>query len=171
MIEKLAYAMAGSGKPGVLAQLAPGLRIAATPPGVIYPDDGAVVVTVSFENPWKRVVTVKDLRLMHVTMGEMLAMAPPDRLKALPGAAWLPAEGFGLEPGQSRSGRLAFACKKLTVSLPCSLEASAGLGQPTRAGVLCVPIKDLEEAAKKAAKAPASGTTGSTPPGAAPAAS
>jgi hypothetical protein len=36
------------------------------------------------------------------------------------------------------------------VSLPCSLEASADIGQPTRAGVLRVPIKDLEEAAKKA---------------------
>ncbi len=152
MIEKLAYAMAGSGKPGVLAQLAPGLLVVATPPGVIYPDDGAVVVTATFTNPWKRAVTVRDLRLMHVTMGEMLAMAPPERLKAFPGADWLPSEGFGLEAGQHRAGRLAFACKKLTVSLPCSLEASACLGQPARAGVLCVPIKDLEEAAKKAAE-------------------
>ena len=152
MIQKLAYAVAGSGRPGLLAQLAPGLLITAESPGVIYPDDGAVVVNASFENPWKRSVTVRDLRLMHVTMGEMLAAAPPERLKALPGADWLAEGGFPLEPGQKRSGRLAFACKKLTVSLPCALEASACLGQPARAGVLCVPIKDLEEAAKKAAE-------------------
>ncbi len=152
MIEKLAYKMAGSGRPGVLAQMAPGLRIAAASPGTIHPDDGAVVVTASFENPWKKAVPVRDLRLMHVTMGEMLATAPPERLKALPGADWLPFGGFTLEPGQKVSGRLAFACKKLTVSLPCSLEASAGIGQPARAGVLCVPAKDLEEAAKKAAE-------------------
>jgi hypothetical protein len=152
MIEKLAYRIAGSGRPAVLAQWAPGLRIAAESPGVIYPDDGAVLVNASFQNPWKRAVTVRGLRLMHVTMGEMLAVAPPERLKALPGPDWLPPEGFSLEPGQKRPGRLAFACKKLTVSLPCSLEASADIGQPTRAGVLCVPVKDLEEAAKKAAE-------------------
>ena len=154
MMDKLAYSVAGSGKPGFLAQWVPGLKIAAESPAPIHPEEGAVLVSASFTNPWKVPVTVKGLRLWHVTMGEMLSIPAPEKLKSLPGPAWLDPQGFSLQPGQTLSGRLAFGCKKYEVSLPCSLEATPSIGQPGRAGVLCVPLADLQKESAKKAKAP-----------------
>lgn len=151
MLDKLAYAVAGSGRPAFLAQLAEGLVIEAQSPASIHPEEGAVLATASFRNPWKVPVQASGLRLWHVTMGEMRAIEPPPALKSVAGAAWLDPKGFPIPAGDSVSGRLAFACKKITVSMPCRLEATPSLGAPSGGGVLCVPIEDLvKEAAKKA---------------------
>ena len=153
MMEKLAYAVAGNGKPGFLSALAEGLRIAAESPAPIHPEEGAILVTGTFTNPWKVPVTVRNLRLWHVTMGEMRAMAPPTAIQSVAGPAWLDPQGFSIPAGGSVSGRLAFACKKYEVSLPCRLEATPSIGQPAGGGVLCVPIADLLKEAEKKAKA------------------
>lgn len=152
MLAKLAYSLASTGSPALLAKQAPGVVVTAQSPAPIYPGDGAVVVTVAFENPWHAPLALRGLKLAHVTMGEMAPIAPPERLKTLPGPAWLDPAGVDLQPRQSVTGRLTFACSsKLEVSLPCALEVVPSIGRPARAGVLCVPIADLEkEAAKKA---------------------
>ena len=152
----LIYAVAGGGKPKFLANLAPGVAVEAVSPAPMYPADGGTVVTSSFRNPWKVPVTLRRLRLSHVTMGEMAAIAPPEKLKALPGGSWLDSSGFTLQPGEGISGRLCFSCDaKLEVSLPCALEADPSVGGTGRAGVRCVPIADLEKDAAKKAEAAA----------------
>ena len=95
----LIHAVAGGGKPAFLARLAPGVEVEAVSPAPMYPADGGTVVTAAFRNPWKAPVSLRNLRLSHVTMGEMAAIAPPEKIKALPGPAWLEAEGFTLQPG------------------------------------------------------------------------
>ena len=156
MMEKLAYSVAGTGKPAFLARLAEGLGITAESPAPIHPEEGAIRVMASFSNPWKVPVTVRGLRLWHVTMGEMLPIPPPAELKSVAGPEWLDPQGFQIPAGGSVSGRLAFACKKITVSMPCRLEGTPSIGAQAGGGVLCVPIEDLEkEAAKKLEKKPA----------------
>lgn len=152
----MAYAVAGTGKPGFLAQLAEGVRVSCLPTAPLYPEDSAAVVTATIVNPWKAPLKVHGFRIWHVTMGEMLPIPPPERLKALPGPVWLDPAGVDLAPGQSLTGRLCIGVKKYEVSLPCALEATVSIGQPGRGGVLLKPIADIEEEARKAAgKAPA----------------
>ena len=152
----LIYAVAGGGKPEFLSRQAPGVLVEAVSPAPMYPADGGTVVTVSFSNPWRVPVSLRNLRLSHVTMGEMAAIAPPEKLKALPGSAWLDASGFTLQPGEGITGRLCFSCDaKLEVSMPCALEADPSVGGTGRGGVRCVPIADLEKDAAKKAEAAA----------------
>lgn len=128
------------------------LEIVCEPPGVMHPDDGIAIVKVRFRNPAGKPASVSGLKLQHVTMGEMPAVAVPEKFRAEPGPAWLDPAGFTLEAGGEAYGRLGFAIKKIVVSLPCALEARSSLGQSGRGGILCVPLKDLQDAARKAAE-------------------
>ena len=152
MIETLVRAVAGSGKPAFLAKLVPGVLVSALSPAPLHTQDGIIVATVTFENPWKAPITVRAIRISHVTMGDMPSVEAPALIKALPGPAWLEPAGVDLQPGQKASGRMAFSCRKLTVSIPSAVEAQPSIGGIGRGGVLCVPVEDLEKEAQKAAE-------------------